>query len=117
MPKQKFEVELEVPDGFEIVDYRPVRTDDTFLSLDMKAKVWDFVQESKDNAFILRKVPKYRDPVLPADWGKTARFSDDGEVWIDGPLTGYLHRPSYTDRRVWAGPSGSWYVHCQVLDE
>lgn len=117
MPKQKFEVELDVPDGYEIVDHRPVRTDETFLSLDKKAKVWDFVQESKDNAFILRKLPVYRDPVLPADWGKTARFSDDGKEWIDGVIAGYAAFKKGDDKMWGEFNLPRYYKFCQVLDE
>jgi hypothetical protein len=31
MPKQKVEIELEVPAGFRAIDYRPVRTDEWYL--------------------------------------------------------------------------------------
>ncbi len=117
MPKQKFEVEVDVPDGYEIVDHRPVRTDETFLSLGMKAKVWEYSRQSGDRAFILRKVPVYRDPVLPADWGKPAHFSDDGKEWVEGRLACYAAH--YADDKNRWGASGKhfWYKFCQVLDE
>lgn len=117
MSKQKFEVELEVPDGWEIVDYRPVRPEEKFLNPDCKVRTWDFVSESRYSTFILRKIPKYREPVLPADWGKAARFSYDGNEWVEGRLASYAAH--YADDKHRWGSAGNpyWYAYCQVVDE
>jgi hypothetical protein len=32
---------------------------------------------------------KYREPVLPQDWGKWCEFSDDGVEWLQDKLMGY----------------------------
>jgi len=32
---------------------------------------------------------KYREPVLPQDWGKWCEFSDDGDKWLQDRLMGY----------------------------
>jgi hypothetical protein len=39
--------------------------------------------------FCIRPV-KYREPVLPADWGRECEFSNDKETWTKGTLAGYL---------------------------
>lgn len=116
MPKQKFEVELDVPDGYEIVDYRHAGTGDLYIGV-AGAVRWMFFGHSAEKQFILRKVPVYRDPVLPADWGKTARFSHDGKEWVDGRLASYAALNA-DDKNRW-GASGTpfWYKFCQVLDE
>lgn len=32
--------------------------------------------------------PQWRDPIMPYDWNKEARFSDNGKDWIDGVICG-----------------------------
>lgn len=117
MPKQKFEVELDVPEGYEVIDYRQVHSDEWFIGLNGNARVWQFVSDSKDPTFILRKVPKYRDPALPGDWGKDAEFSDDGKEWTKGRIAGYAAH--YADDKSRWGKLGApdWYKFCQILDE
>ena len=115
MPKQKFEVELEVPDGYEIDGYRSPRANELFLNLDGDWMYSDI--DSKRKFFVLRKLPQYRDPVLPADWGKPARFSDDGKEWVEDKVGGYA---SFTenDPRMWgAYDRCEYFKFCQVLDE
>jgi hypothetical protein len=39
---------------------------------------------------VLVPAKKYREPVLPADWGRECEFSNDKETWTKGTLAGYL---------------------------
>lgn len=117
MVKQKFEATVDVPDGYEIVDYRKVQSDEHFLGDRGKVVQWPFIKESLDNAMILRKIPQYRDPVLPADWGKKARFSFDGINWADGILASYAAHYADDKNRWGAASKPFWYKFCQVVDE
>lgn len=115
MPKQKFEVEVDVPDGYEIVDYRHAGTGDLYIGV-AGAVRWMFFGHSAEKQFILRIIPKYRDPVLPADWGKPARFSDDGKEWVEDTLRGYCKFKRQPDEYVWSVDK-RFYKFCQILDE
>ncbi|MFN9411660.1 MAG: hypothetical protein ACK57V_04675 [Pirellula sp.] len=114
MPKQKFEVELDVPDGYEIDGYRSPKVNELFLNLDGD---WMFSDiDSKRKFFVLRKIQAYRDPVLPADWGKPARFSDDGKEWVEDNIAGYAAW-SEDDNWRWGSVSRhEYFKFCQIAD-
>jgi hypothetical protein len=87
--------DVEIPDGYEPTgECRIPMGNDTFLPC---------------VRIILRKIPAWRDPVLPADAGKCCRASDDNEQWWTGRLRGYLDGYFET--------FGGRYKFCQVCDE
>lgn len=120
MPKQKFEVELDVPEGYEIDRYAVAGAGDTVIRVmastgeRLAVRVYPGYSVNPQPEFILRKVPQYRDPVLPADWGKPARFSDDGKTWVEAVLAGYC--AFYADDRLrWlAVGESNCFKFCQI---
>jgi hypothetical protein len=83
----KFEIEADIPEGYEPTgEYRVPGLGEYYLFSD-KAALSNLNLLSC--AIILRKKIQYRDPVLPADCGKTARFSDNGNVWGEDRIRGY----------------------------
>lgn len=63
---------------------------------------------------ILRKVKTYREPVLPADYGKNARFRDS-EIgpWSEGILTGFVGPNS---GHPWVNGTRISWKYCEVQD-
>lgn len=124
MAKQKFEVELDVPEGYKIKDFRIASGEDTVIRFSGDAtanpipvRIYRGYTPNPQPEFIIEKIPQYRDPVLPADWGKTARFSDDGKEWVQAELAGYCAYYQ-DDAHRWL-PTGkhACFKFCQVVDE
>lgn len=61
---------------------------------------------------VVSQKPQWRDPVLLADIGLRAKFSDCGKYWIDSVLTGI--NPRSND---WISGSGGEWKFCQVTDD
>ena len=116
MPKQKFEVELDVPDGYEVVDYRPPEPGEVFVLDPICKPVVAVSGTYYRSLFILRKIPVYRDPVLPADWGKQARFSDDGKEWVEDRLSAYAAWKVEDPRRWGSQDRCEYFKFCQIAD-
>jgi hypothetical protein len=64
-----------------------------------------------NSQLIIRKIPVWRDPVLPADAGKLCRYWNDG-VWNTAKLVGWLN-----DSEPWKLSTGGECKTCQVCDE
>jgi hypothetical protein len=89
--------DVEIPDGYEPTgEYRVPLDDEPFLPC---------------VRIILRKIPVWRDPVLPADAGKLCRYLNDG-VWHTAKLVGWLN-----DSEPWKLSNGGECKTCQVCDE
>lgn len=87
--KQKIEIEIEVLQGYEVIDFRPPLNDELFLSdQDFKTVLRANVDFTTPK-FILRKVKRYREPVLPADAHSECEVSDDLHDWFSGVLLGF----------------------------
>jgi hypothetical protein len=89
--------DVEIPDGYEPTgEYRVPSDNETFLPC---------------VRIILRKVPVWRDPVLPADAGKLCRYWNDGS-WYTAKLVGWLN-----DSEPWKLSTGGECKTCQVCDD
>lgn len=87
--KQKIEIEIDVPEGYEATgEFRQPRKGEFIL------RSGSAIEAMTDNEFsegiILRKVKRYREPVLPADLGKVCEFSDNETHWFEGNLIGLI---------------------------
>ena len=60
-------------------------------------------------------VDRWREPKMPQDYGKKARFSDtgDGDDWIDGTLCGFATNSVFP----WMSEVGSGWKQCLILAE
>jgi hypothetical protein len=56
---------------------------------------------------------KYREPVLPQDWGKECEFSDFGEYWVWSGLVGWCKDHEGVNSN-WVADSGLWYKHARI---
>ena len=122
MPKQKFEVVVDVPEGYKIKDFRPAAKGDVLVrvingSLTAVTCSTGRIQSYYASEFIIEKVIKYRDPVLPADWGKKARFSNDGIRWVDGEIAAFASFLDHMGENPWSDRDAWHYKYCQVVDE
>lgn len=116
MAKQKVEIEVDVPDGYELTgEYRRPNEGDVYLSgsggINICAGDGDF------NRLIMRRVKQYREPVLPADYGKQCEFSDAGKTWVMDNL-GWWHPTSgwrSLDRSL--DDHGEYWNHCRIEKE
>jgi hypothetical protein len=108
-------VEIEVPDlpaEFEVVGFDVASGDDLIL-LDGQWISWDMQQVSKSEYFVARKAKQYREPVLPADWGKEVEGYDPttGE-WVRGSLVGFT-KYSVAEKVAWDIDNES-YTACRI---
>jgi hypothetical protein len=106
----KYEIEIDCPEGWKPVAFREPRRGDYFLTPYgecMKANV-----SFKGDLLIVEPTKTYREPVLPADYGKQVEFSDDGVQWFSWNLEGW-HKDTEDDDVPWASQSGS-YKHCRI---
>lgn len=99
--KQQYTVEVEIPNGFEIVDYRRAEKDEyRLLTRNQKpmAITWESVEKSESNYFILKKVwewPKWLKAnflTYDADgvaWIWETKPDWDGTEWLPGKGTDY----------------------------
>ena len=124
MAKQKFEGEICVPEGYRIKDFRIAGGEDTVIrvlrdptALPIPVRTYAGYTPNPQPEFIIEKIPQYRDPVLPADWGKKARFSNDGIKWIDGKLAAFASFLDKLDDKPWGEKDTFYYKFCQVVDE
>jgi hypothetical protein len=103
--------DVEIPDGYEPTgEYRSPVVNEPFL---YDGNVISAHNHSTKR-LILRKIPQWRDPVLPADAGKRARFSDEGSWWEDGECWGYwINDPV----QRWLDNRGVRWKLCQVCDD
>jgi hypothetical protein len=115
MPKQK--IEIEVPDGYEVIEYRCLVKGDTFLNGFGEVEV-AYSDTYRQICFpILRKTERWR-PATPLDVctkPKKARFRDtDKHIWEYSNLIGVQSRPT---RLVWTGDHKNdfHYWQCEVL--
>jgi hypothetical protein len=58
---------------------------------------------------------QYREPILPDDHGKPARFSDTLVTWTDGTLCGWWSIGD-DDDTPWIDGNGNGYQYCVVED-
>ena len=59
----------------------------------------------------------YREPVLPADWGKECEFRDDGKEWITEKLQGY-DKDGNHDLITWVSENEYWgYARIEVTEQ
>ena len=58
----------------------------------------------------LRKAIKYREPVLPADYGKQVEVSDNEKRWRTYELVGY-------HRKLWRTESSLSWKHARIQEE
>lgn len=114
MAKQKVEIEVDVPDGYEATgEFRtPVNSQDIFL-LDAHGSIRTGGHYWGVPRIILRRVKQYREPVLPADYGKQCEFSDDGKTWVMDNL-GWWH-PTSGWRSI--DDHGEYWNHCRIEKE
>ena len=56
--------------------------------------------------------PEYREPVLPADLGKWAEFSQDGINWMRYKLRG-CHKESEASLTIWS-EKNIGFRHCRI---
>lgn len=114
MPKQKVEIEVDVPAGYEVCKIAPPRAGDVYLNKhyqpEMAESSWEIPR------IILRRVKQYREPVLPADYGKECEFSDDGKNWERHPLLGFCKDSADSCERIWFC-GGFWAKHCRIEKE
>jgi hypothetical protein len=62
---------------------------------------------------VLVPAKKYREPVLPQDYGKECEFSDDGEHWVYSTLIGWC-KEEEDDVLTWINWGGSGYTHARI---
>lgn len=84
----KYEIEIDcIPDLYEPVRFGVPKRGELFIDSIGGVQVCDMLASPR---IVLRECAKYREPVLPADAGKTARFSDNASIWATGTLVGWL---------------------------
>jgi hypothetical protein len=107
--------DVEIPDGYEPTgEFRIPNADELFLlGSKVVSNCTSWVTTQK---LVLRKIPQWRDPVLPADYGKKARFSDDKIKWRHGSLTGWSSDGD-NDDFPWIEERMHGWKFCQVCDE
>ena len=115
--KQEIKIEVDIPDGWEFDRYGVPNVGENYLGMcygDIHLRQPSDSLVSK--YFVIRKIKQWRDPVLPADFGKEARFSDNGKKWNTGELAGWFKEDA-DDDMVWVSKSIHGYRFCQVCDE
>jgi hypothetical protein len=106
---QKIEVEINIPDGYEATgEFRYPVNGELYLYCGTVAKS-DGVHPER---LILRKVKRYREPTLPADYGKECEFSNSDGEWSKGVLIGY-RKNDCQDLIPWSGGE-DYYCHCRI---
>ena len=114
MTIQKVEIEVDVPEGWEVVRFGIANPGEWYFYSDLR--VWQAQNVTVAPVFIVRKVKQYREPVLPADAGKVVEVRDFAtEEWSPAILDGYLlseifhwkgNRPG--------GYSSTQWKHCRI---
>lgn len=115
MPKQNVFLQVEIPEGFEPTgEYRLANPDEWFLSRDENPVACQSISGSSVLVIILKKLPQWRDPVLPADAHRKAKFSMEGKEWSGGILKGFVMR---NGKPSWICESSLYWPFCQVCEE
>jgi hypothetical protein len=111
---KKVEIEADVPEGWEAVAYRiPVMGDYHLPECGRQAGLVRATVNYASKRIIVRKLKQYRDPVLPADRGKPAEFSNDGVSWGLGWLAGwYMDGPD--DDEPWVDATALGWGYCRI---
>lgn len=114
MPKQDIVLkDVEIPEGFEATgEYRYARPGEWVKAIN-KVSAYKASEGTQIDILILRKLPQWRDPVLPADFEKRAQFSDTGKEWKDGRLFGWHGNTRFH----WLSDKNVYWKFCQVCDE
>lgn len=113
MAKQNVLIEVDVPDGWEATGEFRAPVVGEFHAQHGKAISVNI--NFATPRIILRRVKQYREPVLPADYGKQCEFSDDEVNWHTYNLHGFWHAiPG--EPICWRG-GFSWYKYCRIEKE
>lgn len=105
MMKQKIEIELEIPAGWEFVRH-DIPLEGEFILLG--AAPYKVGCSMSKREFILRKVKVYINPLLPTDYDKPCIVSNDNKIWSEnGNLTGWLNGLFHTSQ-------GGAFKFCKV---
>ena len=111
MTIQKVEIEVDVPEGWEVVRFGCANPGEWYFYRGLT--VWQTQNVTVAPVFIVRKVKQYREPVLPADYGKQAEFSSNRIDWEANELTGWL-RYHQEDLCSWSNQGDEWYPYCRI---
>lgn len=119
MPKQKLEVEIEVPDGYRCVGFGHALPGTLFLNSNSGVDCWNLSDVSKGQYFILERVERWRpatvEDVIRSLQGEDvkARFRGPAtEEWCGGKLCGVREYDKY---ETWLCQHMGWR-DCEVLD-
>jgi hypothetical protein len=111
----KFEIEIDCPEGWKVVAFRQIKPGEWYLSyISAMPQQWKATHVSQGMVFILERIKTYREPVLPADYGKVCEFSYDGKCWIEGKLGGYCLADWSITQFRWRNNNGTAYRHCRI---
>jgi hypothetical protein len=111
----KFEIEVDCPEGWKVVAYRQINPYEWYLNpINKKAQEWDVDHPSTGMVFVIERIKTYREPVLPADFGKACKFSRDGNDWASGELGGWFRGRHTLDGFYWRDTCGCGYSHCRI---
>jgi hypothetical protein len=89
MAVKKFEIEVDLPDGWEAVEYRVPQFGEFFLGTASHPVT---ACDMSTPWLIVRRAKQYREPVLPADAEKVVEVrSDELATWEEATLVGYRH--------------------------
>jgi len=112
MAKQKVTIEVDIPNGWEPTgEFRPLNqfTAEYWLGRDGEV---EFDRGGFLPKLILRKVKRYREPSLPADYGKECEVSDDGKKWVTAKLQGFAKNCT-GDSYPWKSDEG-YCTYCRI---
>jgi hypothetical protein len=101
------------PDGWVFDGFRMVLFGEQYFN---GAKWVDWVCTGASNGkyLVAVKAKQYREPVLPADWGKGCEFSSNGMIWDPGKLSGYVSFLNVKDSVPWMADNNRYYQHCRI---
>lgn len=116
MAKQKIEIEVDVPDGYEATgEFRvPSSRADLYY---FEGMVGHGDPGRLAERVILRRVKQYREPVLPADAWKTCEFSDNETNWFSGLLNAWVCSDMKNDGKNWNMVGHGFFKHCRIEKE
>jgi hypothetical protein len=113
--KTEIEVTIKIPappDGWVFDGYRLAKSND-LVFVDECWQHWG-LYNSRQRYPIAVKVKQYREPVLPADWGKECEFSNNGMIWDPGQLSGYVLCLDGEDNLPWKADDTRYYQSCRI---
>lgn len=119
MPKQKLEIEIEVPDGYRCVGFGHALPGASYMAPDGFVCVWDGVNPTAGQYVIISPIERWRpatvDDVIRSLQGQDvdARFRGPAtNQWVGGKICGFREYDKYGR---WLCQHKSW-EHCEVLD-